>query len=147
MILLFIHHADILTHFKKGVDFIWSTNYVSMKQTLVNLTKGNMHKIYFKGIQYATSYSSASIYINYPDPIIHVLDYYSDIIDSKRGEKRDERDKGDKGDKKIKEIKYETDSIPEVESESDSESDSDSDSETLSDIHFFLCFHKPFLEL
>ena len=119
MILLFIHHADILTHLKKGVDFIWSTNYVSMKQTLVNLTKGNMHKIYFKGIQYATSYSSASIYINYPDPIIHVLDYYSDIIDSKRGEKRDERDK------KIKGIKNEIESIPEVESESESESDSE----------------------
>jgi hypothetical protein len=65
-----------------------------VKQTLVNLTKGNMHKIYYKGIQYATSYSSASIYINYPDPIIHVLDYYSDIIDSRRGEK------GEKGDKK-----------------------------------------------
>ena len=84
-------------YFKKSVDFIWSTNRQSVKQTLVNLTKGNMHKIYYKGIQYATSYSSASIYINYPDPIIHVLDYYSDIIDSRRGEKGE---KGEKGDKK-----------------------------------------------
>jgi hypothetical protein len=124
MILLFIHHADILTHLKKGVDFIWSTNYVSMKQTLVNLTKGNMHKIYFKGIQYATSYSSASIYINYPDPIIHVLDYYSDIIDANRGEKRDERNK-EKKDKEKKEIIHKTDSTPEVESLSDSESESE----------------------
>ena len=93
MLLVLIHHTDISMYFKKSVDFIWSTNRQSVKQTLVNLTKGNMHKIYYKGIQYATSYSSASIYINYPDPIIHVLDYYSDIIDSRRGEK------GEKGDK------------------------------------------------
>jgi hypothetical protein len=93
MLLVLIHHTDISMYFKKSVDFIWSTNRQSVKQTLVNLTKGNMHKIYYKGIQYATSYSSASIYINYPDPIIHVLDYYSDIIDSRRGEKGDKCDK------------------------------------------------------
>jgi hypothetical protein len=91
MLLVLIHHTDISMYFKKSVDFIWSTNRQSVKQTLVNLTKGNMHKIYYKGIQYATSYSSASIYINYPDPIIHVLDYYSDIIDSRRGEKCDKQ--------------------------------------------------------
>jgi hypothetical protein len=93
MLLVLIHHTDISMYFKKSVDFIWSTNRQSVKQTLVNLTKGNMHKIYYKGIQYATSYSSASIYINYPDPIIHVLDYYSDIIDSRRGEKGEKCDK------------------------------------------------------
>jgi hypothetical protein len=93
MLLVLIHHTDISMYFKKSVDFIWSTNRQSVKQTLVNLTKGNMHKIYYKGIQYATSYSSASIYINYPDPIIHVLDYYSDIIDSRRGEKEEKGDK------------------------------------------------------
>jgi hypothetical protein len=112
MILLLIHHTDISTYLKKGVDFIWSTNYVSMKQTLVNITKGNMHKIYYKGIQYATSYSSASIYINYPDPIIHVLDYYSDIIDSRRGENRE---------KSNKELKQENDSVSESGSESECE--------------------------
>ena len=120
MILLLIHHMDISTYLKKGVDFIWSTNYVSMKQTLVNLTKGNMHKIYYKGIQYATSYSSASIYINYPDPIIHVLDYYSDIIDSRRGERveRGERiKKEEKEDKENIEIKQELESISEEECE------------------------------
>jgi hypothetical protein len=111
MILLLIHHMDISTYLKKGVDFIWSTNYVSMKQTLVNLTKGNMHKIYYKGIQYATSYSSASIYINYPDPIIHVLDYYSDIIDSRRGER------GERIKKEDKEPKQELESISEEECE------------------------------
>ena len=120
MILLLIHHMDISTYLKKGVDFIWSTNYVSMKQTLVNLTKGNMHKIYYKGIQYATSYSSASIYINYPDPIIHVLDYYSDIINSRRGEKGEKGEKEDrvkKEDKEDKGTKQELESISEEECE------------------------------
>lgn len=116
MILLLIHHTDITTYLKKGVDFIWSTNYVSMKQTLVNITKGNMHKIYYKGIQYATSYSSASIYINYPDPIIHVLDYYSDIIDSRRGENRENRENREKSNK---ELKQENDSVSESGSESE----------------------------
>jgi hypothetical protein len=114
MILLLIHHMDISTYLKKGVDFIWSTNYVSMKQTLVNLTKGNMHKIYYKGIQYATSYSSASIYINYPDPIIHVLDYYSDIIDSRRGEKGE---KGENRENRENQLKKETDSVTNQECE------------------------------
>ena len=90
MLLALIHHTDIYTYLKKSVDFIWSTNRQSLKQTFISLTKGNMHKIHYKGIQYATSYSSASIYINYPDPVIHILDYYSDIIDSRRGEKGEE---------------------------------------------------------
>ena len=112
MILLLIHHVDISTYFKKSVDFIWSTNRQSMKQTLVNLTKGNMHKIYYKGIQYATSYSSASIYINYPDPVIHLLDYYSDIIDSRRGENRE---------KSKKELNQENDNVSQVEGEGEGE--------------------------
>ena len=90
MLLVLIHHMDIYTYLKKSIDFIWSTNRQSLKQTFISLTKGNMHKIHYKGIQYATSYSSASIYINYPDPVIHILDYYSDIIDSRRGEKGEE---------------------------------------------------------
>ena len=98
MLLVFIHHTDISMYFKKSVDFIWSTNRQSIKQTYVSLTKGNMHKIHYKGTQYTTSYSSATIFINYPDPVIHVLDYYSDIIDSRREEK------GEKGDKKQKQI-------------------------------------------
>ena len=97
MLLVLIHHADISMYFKKSVDFIWSTNRQSVKQTFVSLTKGNMHKIHYKGTQYTTSYSSATIYINYPDPVIHVLDYYSDIIDSQKGEKGE---KGEKGNKK-----------------------------------------------
>jgi hypothetical protein len=96
MLLMFMHHMDISMYFKKSVDFIWSTNRQSIKQTYVSLTKGNMHKIHYKGTQYTTSYSSATIFINYPDPVIHVLDYYSDIIDSRRVEK------GEKGDKKQK---------------------------------------------
>ena len=101
MLLVLIHHTDISMYFKKSVDFIWSTNRQSIKQTYVNLTKGNMHKIHYKGTQYTTSYSSATIFINYPDPVIHVLDYYSDIIDSRRGEK------GEKGDKKQIQIQIE----------------------------------------
>ena len=154
MLLVFIHHTDISMYFKKSVDFIWSTNRQSIKQTYVSLTKGNMHKIHYKGTQYTTSYSSATIFINYPDPVIHVLDYYSDIIDSRRGEK------GEKGDKKqiqiqiekrikkrIENVKEEcaivntclqdidevsiTDSELSVDSvESDSDSDSESESET-----------------
>ena len=93
MLLVFIHHTDISMYFKKSVDFIWSTNRQSIKQTYVSLTKGNMHKIHYKGTQYTTSYSSATIFINYPDPVIHVLDYYSDIIDSRRGEKGDKKQK------------------------------------------------------
>ena len=134
MLLILIHHVDISMYFKKSVDFIWSTNYQSVKQTLVNLTKGNMHKIYYKGIQYSTSYSSASIYINYPDPIIHVLDYYSDIIDSHRGEKGEKDNKKqnkietEKGDeciivnKTLQDIdKSEKETIQETISESESE--------------------------
>ena len=137
MLLVFIHHMDISMYFKKSVDFIWSTNRQSIKQTYVSLTKGNMHKIHYKGTQYATSYSSATIFINYPDPVIHVLDYYSDIIDSRRGEK------GEKGDN-IKNNEYCTIatkplqhideiSIAEVELQVDSESSEDSDSDSDSD--------------
>lgn len=96
MLLVLIHHADISMYFKKSIDFIWSTNRQSVKQTFVSLTKGNMHKIHYKGTQYTASYSSATIYINYPDPVIHVLDYYSDIIDSQKGEKGERGEKGDK---------------------------------------------------
>jgi hypothetical protein len=147
MLLMFIHHMDISMYFKKSVDFIWSTNRQSIKQTFVSLTKGNMHKIHYKGTQYATSYSSATIFINYPDPVIHVLDYYSDIIDTRRGEKGE---KGEKGDKKQKQIEngikkeecaivnkrlqdIDEVSIAEVELPVDSESSEDSDSESESE--------------
>lgn len=39
MLLVFIHHVDISMYFKKSVDFIWSTNRQSIKQTFVSLTK------------------------------------------------------------------------------------------------------------
>ena len=107
MLLAFIHHMDISTYFKKSVDFIWSTNRQSIKQTYVSLTKGNMHKIHYKGTQYASSYSSATIFINYPDPVIHVLDYYSDIIDSRRGEKGDKKQIENGIEKRIKNEKKE----------------------------------------
>lgn len=128
MLLVVIHHSDIFLHIKKMIDFLWSTNYVSMKQTLVNLKKGNMHKINFKGIQYASSYSSTNIYINYPDPIIHVLDYYSDIIDLQRGEKGDKKqNKNDKGEECI--ITKSSQKIDDNKKECESDSDSESESE------------------
>ena len=59
-------------------------NKESVNQMTINLTKGDMHRILYQGHQYAVGYSSINIVIHYPDPIIHVLDYYSDKIDSKK---------------------------------------------------------------
>jgi hypothetical protein len=131
MLLVFIHHVDISMYFKKSVDFIWSTNRQSIKQTFVSLTKGNMHKIHYKGTQYATSYSSATIYINYPDPVIHVLDYYSDIIDSRRGEKGDKKQKQIQIKKRIENMEENCviDEISIADSESSTESESESECE------------------
>ena len=87
IILLFLcllHHNDIYTHTLKFINFVYSMNKQSVNQMTINLTKGDMHKILYQGHQYAVGYSSINIVIHYPDPIIHVLDYYSDKIDSKK---------------------------------------------------------------
>jgi hypothetical protein len=54
------------------------------------LKKGNMHRIMYQGNQYVIGYSSISIVIQYPDPMIHILDYYTDKIDMMR--KKTEKD-------------------------------------------------------
>ena len=87
IILLFLcllHHNEIYTHTLKFINFVYSMNKESVNQMTINLTKGDMHKILYQGHQYAVGYSSINIVIHYPDPIIHVLDYYSDKIDSKK---------------------------------------------------------------
>ena len=87
IILLFLcllHHNEIYTHTLKFINFVYSMNKQSVNQMTINLTKGDMHKILYQGHQYAVGYSSINIVIHYPDPIIHVLDYYSDKIDSKK---------------------------------------------------------------
>ena len=87
IILLFLcllHHNEIYTHTLKFINFVYSMNKQSVNQMTINLTKGDMHRILYQGHQYAVGYSSINIVIHYPDPIIHVLDYYSDKIDSKK---------------------------------------------------------------
>ena len=87
IILLFLcllHHNEIYTHTLKFINFVYSMNKESVNQMTINLTKGDMHRILYQGHQYAVGYSSINIVIHYPDPIIHVLDYYSDKIDSKK---------------------------------------------------------------
>lgn len=87
IILLFLcllHHNEIYTHTLKFINFVYSMNKESVNQMTVNLTKGDMHRILYQGHQYAVGYSSINIVVHYPDPIIHVLDYYSDKIDSNK---------------------------------------------------------------
>jgi Cdc6-like AAA superfamily ATPase len=87
IILLFLcllHHNEIYTHTLKFINFVYSMNKESVNQMTINLTKGDKHRILYQGHQYAVGYSSINIVIHYPDPIIHVLDYYSDKIDSKK---------------------------------------------------------------
>ena len=87
IILLFLcllHHNEIYTHTLKFINFVYSMNKESVNQMTINLTKGDMHRILYQGHQYAVGYSSINIVIHYPDPIIHVLDYYSDKIDSNK---------------------------------------------------------------
>jgi hypothetical protein len=65
-------------------------NYETTKQMMMFLKKGNMHRIMYQGNQYVIGYSSISIVIQYPDPMIHILDYYTDKIDMMR--KKTEKD-------------------------------------------------------
>jgi hypothetical protein len=85
IILLFLcllHHNDIYSHLLKFINFVYSMNKETVHQMTVNLKKGDMHRIFYQGNQFINSYSSRNVVINYPDPIIHILDYYSDMIES-----------------------------------------------------------------
>ena len=84
LFLCLLHHNEIYTHTLKFINFVYSMNKESLNQMSINLTKGDKHRILYQGHQYAVGYSSINIVIHYPDPIIHVLDYYSDKIDSKK---------------------------------------------------------------
>jgi hypothetical protein len=84
LFLCLLHHNEIYTHTLKFINFVYSMNKESLDQMSINLTKGDKHRILYQGHQYAVGYSSINIVIHYPDPIIHVLDYYSDKIDSKK---------------------------------------------------------------
>ena len=84
LFLFLLHHSDIFSHFTKCINLIYSMNRETSTQMILNLKKGNMHRIMYQGNQYTMGYSSITIVIQYPDPMIHILDYYTDKIDTKR---------------------------------------------------------------
>jgi hypothetical protein len=84
LFLFLLHHSDIFTHFTKFINLIYSMNRETTNQMMMNLKKGNMHRIMYQGNQYTVGYSSISVVIQYPDPMIHILDYYTDKIDNMR---------------------------------------------------------------
>jgi hypothetical protein len=59
-------------------------NNETTNQMMMHLKKGNMHRIMYQGNQYTVGYSSISVVTHYPDPMIHILDYYTDKIDKMR---------------------------------------------------------------
>lgn len=84
LFLFLLHHSDIFSHFTKFINMIYSMNRETTNQMMMNLKKGNMHRIMYQGNQYTVGYSSISVVIQYPDPMIHILDYYTDKIDNMR---------------------------------------------------------------
>jgi hypothetical protein len=87
LFLFLLHHGDIFTYITRGINFMYSMNRETTKQMVVNLKKGDMHRIFYQGNQYIVGYSSMHVNITYPDPIIYILDYYTDIIEEKRKRK------------------------------------------------------------
>ena len=91
IILLFLlHHSDVYKYLTDFINLIYSMNIETTKQMMMNLKKGNMHRIMYQGNQYSIGYSSISLVVHYPDPMIHILDYYTDKIDKMR--KKTEKD-------------------------------------------------------
>lgn len=87
LFLFLIHHSDIYTHVTKFINFVYSMNKETTKQMILNLKKGNMHRIFYQGNQYIVGYNSMHVNITYPEPVIHILDYFTDIIEAKRRKK------------------------------------------------------------
>ena len=87
LFLFLLHHSDIYMYVTRFINFIYSVNKETTKQMLLNLKKGDMHRIFYQGNQYIVGYNAMHINITYPDPIIHILDYYTDIIEEKRKKK------------------------------------------------------------
>ena len=84
LFLCLLHHTEIYSHLLSFINFVYSMNEDTVNQMTINLTKGDMHRILYQGNQYVNGYSSTHIIINYPEPIIHILDYYSDKVNSNK---------------------------------------------------------------
>ena len=84
LFLFLLHHSDVYKYFTDFINLIYSMNHETTKQMMMFLKKGNMHRIMYQGNQYTIGYHSISIVIHYPDPMIHILDYYTDKIDKMR---------------------------------------------------------------
>lgn len=83
LFIFFTYSYEIYKYFKNSCDVITCVNKKTIMQYIKYITKGKMNKIMFQGVQYSSGYSDITICINYPEPIIHILDYYSDIINKK----------------------------------------------------------------
>ena len=84
LFLFLLHNSDVCKYLTNIINVIYSMNRESTRQLLMNLKKGNMHRIMYQGNQYTVGYSSISFVIQYPEPMIHILDYYTDKIDKMR---------------------------------------------------------------
>ena len=87
LFLFLLHNTEILSYLTHGINIIYTMNRETIRQMYMNLKKGNMHRILYQGNQYIVGYHSMNIHITYPCPIIHILDYYTDIIEAKRKKK------------------------------------------------------------
>jgi hypothetical protein len=89
LFLFLLHHSDVYKYLNDIINLIYSMNRETTKQMVMHLQKGNMHRIMYQGNQYVVGYHSINIVIHYPDPMIHILDYYTDKIDKiqKKSEK------------------------------------------------------------
>ena len=84
LFLFLLHHNDVYKYLTDTINLIYSMNRETTNQMVMHLKKGNMHRIMYQGNQYTVGYSSISVVIHYPDPMIHILDYYTDKIDNMR---------------------------------------------------------------
>ena len=87
LFLFLLHNTEILSYLTHGINIVYTMNRETVRQMYMNLRKGNMHRIMYQGNQYIVGYHSMNIHITYPCPIIHILDYYTDIIEAKRKKK------------------------------------------------------------
>jgi hypothetical protein len=87
LFLFLLHHSEIFIHATKFINFVYSMNKETTKQMILNLKRGNMHRIFYQGNQYIIGYNTMHVNITYPEPVIHILDYFTDIIESNRKKK------------------------------------------------------------
>lgn len=90
LFLFLLHHSDVYKYLTDIINIIYSMNRETTKQMIMYFKKGNMHRIMYQGNQYTVGYHSINVVIHYPDPMIHILDYYTDKIDMMR--KKTEKD-------------------------------------------------------